>query len=71
MRRKLVNFSAECKMYACRVYAVSMTSVCPSVCLSVCNFGGLWSHSATKSRNQHITIGRWLVFWLHACRPGY
>jgi len=32
---------------------------------SVCNIGGLWSHSATKSRNQHVRIARCLGY-LHA-----
>ena len=31
---------------ACRAYAVSKTSVCLSICPSVCNVGQLWSHSA-------------------------
>jgi len=35
---------------ACRVYATSMTSVC----LSVCDVDGLWSHSATNSENRHM-----------------
>jgi len=34
---------------------VHYTVVCPSVSLSVCNVGGLWSHSATNSGNRHMT----------------
>ena len=43
-----------------RVYATSMASVC----LSVCNIGGLWSHSATK-----VEMGTWQdrsMSWLPA-----
>jgi len=40
----------------------------PSVCLSMCNVGGLWLHSATKSGNRHTRS----VSWLPTCRswPG-
>ena len=33
---------------ACRAYVIIMTSVRPSVCLSVRNVGVLWSHSARR-----------------------
>ena len=47
--------------YACFPYSMSclchtsMTSVCLSVCLTVCNIDGLWSHSARKVGNWHTT----------------
>jgi len=46
----LICFSVSLAVVS-RSYATSMTSVC----LFVCNFDGLWSHSATKNGNGHMT----------------
>jgi len=43
-------FETRCMSWLCYKHDVRL-----SVCPSVCNVGGLWSHSATKSGNRHIT----------------
>jgi len=55
--KRLSFISARSNIYACCTNATNMTSVCSSVC----NVGGLWSHSATKKwKSANDRIDRWL-----------
>jgi len=54
-----VHLSVVLLLLACRAYARGLTY---SVRLSVCNVGGLWSHSAMKSVNRHDRIDRCLCY---------
>ena len=53
-RQQPSHLHAEPNSWVC-FYATSVTSVCRSVCLSVCNISELWSQSATKSGHRRIT----------------
>ena len=51
-----------------------MSSVCPSVCLSVCDVGGLWSHrleiletNSTHRRRSSVNFGRQDIFARKLC----